>query len=48
MSKNAKSILSSDVVLEKFSTAARATAEKFDISNIVPQYEELYINVLRK
>jgi N-acetyl-alpha-D-glucosaminyl L-malate synthase BshA len=48
MSKNAKNILSSDVVLEKFSTAARATAEKFDISNIVPQYEELYIDVLRK
>lgn len=48
MSRNARNILSNDVLLNTFSKAARKTAERFDISNIVPQYEELYIKVLRK
>lgn len=46
MSRNAKSILSNDLILENFSREARKTAEKFDISNIVPQYEALYSKVL--
>ena len=42
MSKQAISILKDDVTLEAFKEAARLQSLKFDISNIVPQYEALY------
>jgi len=48
MSRNAKGILSNDLILQNFSKEARKTAEKFDIHNIVPQYESLYSKVLGK
>ena len=42
MSKQAISILKEDATLEAFKDAARLQSLKFDISNIVPQYEALY------
>jgi N-acetyl-alpha-D-glucosaminyl L-malate synthase BshA len=42
MSQQAISILRNNETLEKFRQEARKQAERFDISNIVPQYEELY------
>ena len=42
MSRNALSILSSDDKLIEFKNNALQQANKFDISNIVPQYEALY------
>lgn len=42
MSRFAKQILKDDDTLAKFKENARASALKFDIHNIVPQYEELY------
>jgi L-malate glycosyltransferase len=42
MSRYAKQILKDDDVLARFRENARNQAKKFDISNIVPQYEELY------
>jgi N-acetyl-alpha-D-glucosaminyl L-malate synthase BshA len=42
MSKHAIEILQDDTVLKKFKTNAAAHAGKFDIHNIVPQYEALY------
>ena len=46
MSKNAIKILSSESTLKAFKQAARAQAENFAITNIVPQYEALYLKVL--
>jgi N-acetyl-alpha-D-glucosaminyl L-malate synthase BshA len=42
MSRHAIEILQDDAVLKKFKTKAAAHAKKFDIHNIVPQYEALY------
>jgi N-acetyl-alpha-D-glucosaminyl L-malate synthase BshA len=46
MSKNAIKILSNESTLKAFKQAARAQAENFAITNIVPQYEALYLKVL--
>ncbi len=48
MSKNAIKILSNPIVQEKFSKQARIQAEKFDIENIVPLYEDLYEKVIKR
>lgn len=42
MSKRAIEILSNDTVLEEFKQRAFIHAQKFDISNIIPQYEAIY------
>ncbi|HZK65083.1 MAG TPA: N-acetyl-alpha-D-glucosaminyl L-malate synthase BshA [Puia sp.] len=42
MSRNAISILSDDAVLDAFKHNAAEQAKKFDIHQIVPQYEQLY------
>ncbi|MAU26078.1 MAG: N-acetyl-alpha-D-glucosaminyl L-malate synthase BshA [Muricauda sp.] len=42
MAKNALYILGDDKTLEKFKKSAFEVAEKFDISNILPLYEDLY------
>ncbi len=42
MSHQAMDILKKDDVLKKFKTHAAAHAKKYDISNIIPQYEQLY------
>jgi N-acetyl-alpha-D-glucosaminyl L-malate synthase BshA len=42
MSEQAIRILRNDDILEKFRQEARKQAERFDIANIVPQYEALY------
>jgi N-acetyl-alpha-D-glucosaminyl L-malate synthase BshA len=42
MSRQAISILQEDGVLKKFKEGAAAHARQFDISTIVPQYEQLY------
>ena len=46
MSKSAISILEDQDKLMKFKKQAREAAEKFDINNIVPMYEELYQKAL--
>ncbi len=46
MAKNAISILQDDKTLATFKKNALAQAQKFDIANIVPQYEALYQSVL--
>ncbi len=46
MAKNAISILSDEAVHATFRKNALAQARKFDIHNIVPQYEALYQSVL--
>jgi N-acetyl-alpha-D-glucosaminyl L-malate synthase BshA len=46
MSKNAIAILSNESTLMSFKQAARKQAENFAITNIVPQYENLYLKVL--
>ena len=46
MSKNALSILKEDATLLQFKANALAQAKKFDIENIVPQYEALYERVV--
>jgi L-malate glycosyltransferase len=46
MSKNALHILKDDETLAKFKANALAQAKKFDIQNIVPQYEALYMRVI--
>ena len=45
MSKHALDILMDDARLEQFKEAARAQARKFDIHNIIPEYESLYTQV---
>jgi len=42
MARNAITILKDPATYEHFTKGALRQAEKFDISNIVPQYEELY------
>ena len=42
MSKQAVGILKDDETLQRFRDEARKQAERFDIMNIVPQYEDLY------
>jgi glycosyltransferase involved in cell wall biosynthesis len=42
MCKNALHILSDEKVLKKFKDSALEHANKFDINNIVPEYEALY------
>ena len=46
MSRSAISILEDQNKLMKFKKQAREAAEKFDINNIVPMYEELYQKAL--
>lgn len=46
MSKNAISILKDDNKLKIFKKNAKEVASKFDISNIVPMYEEVYQSAL--
>jgi N-acetyl-alpha-D-glucosaminyl L-malate synthase BshA len=48
MSHQTISILSNDQVLNTFSEEARKQAESFDIHKIVPKYEKLYQQVLKK
>jgi L-malate glycosyltransferase len=48
MSKKAISILQDEEVLQRFRTNALAQANKFDIDNIVPQYEALYQRTIAK
>ena len=46
MSRNAIAILKDPVVHETFKMNALAQAQKFDIHNIVPLYEQLYERLL--
>jgi len=46
MSRSAISILEDQDKLMKFKKQSREAAEKFDINNIVPMYEELYQKAL--
>ena len=46
MSRSAISILEDQNKLMKFKKQSREAAEKFDINNIVPMYEELYQKAL--
>ncbi len=46
MAKNALEILKDDATLNKFKANALAQANKFDIENIVPLYENLYKKVI--
>lgn len=48
MAANAIKILSDDVVFEKFRQNAYAHAKKFDVSVILPLYENLYKKVIAK
>ena len=48
MAKNALTILESEESLAVFREGAFKQANKFDIKNILPQYEELYTRVLAK
>ena len=48
MAKNAIYILEDEERLEKFKDAALARAKTFQLSNIMPQYEEYYRNVIEK
>lgn len=46
MSKNALAILSDENITKQFKANALTQAKKFDIANIVPQYEALYKRVI--
>ncbi|MDO9377143.1 MAG: glycosyltransferase, partial [Ferruginibacter sp.] len=46
MAKNAFAILSDPAVHEQFKMNALEQAKKFDISNIVPQYEAMYARLI--
>jgi L-malate glycosyltransferase len=48
MSNNITKILSDEKAFEKMKKNALAQAMKFDITNIVPQYEDLYKKVLEE
>ncbi len=48
MSKNALKILKEDAVLKTFKANAKNQASKFDIHQIVPQYEAIYQKTLEK
>ncbi|WP_299247600.1 N-acetyl-alpha-D-glucosaminyl L-malate synthase BshA [uncultured Lacinutrix sp.] len=47
MSKNAIMVLKDEKLLTKLKENAKIQAEKFDIHNIVPQYEAIYENTLK-
>lgn len=47
MAKNALAILENEEVLQRFRANALAQAKRFDIKNILPQYEAYYEEVLR-
>ncbi|MFS4469295.1 N-acetyl-alpha-D-glucosaminyl L-malate synthase BshA [Maribacter sp. 2210JD10-5] len=47
MANNALKILKDDIVLEEFKQRAVFEAQKFDILNILPLYEELYENAYK-
>ena len=47
MSKNAIHILSNEARLETFKTNARKEAKKFDLHQIVPQYEAIYEETMK-
>ncbi len=47
MAKNVLTILQNDEVLQRFRANALAQAKRFDIENILPQYEAYYEEVLR-
>jgi len=46
MAENAIKILKTDDTLSKFKVNALATAKQFDIQNILPLYEELYLRAI--
>jgi L-malate glycosyltransferase len=46
MAKNALKILKDANTLNEFKAKALATAKQFDIQNILPLYEELYIRAM--
>jgi len=48
MAKNALRILKDDVILAEFKNNALLVAEKFDIENILPLYEDLYQKTINK
>ena len=48
MAKNALDILKNEESIAHFRAGAFKQANKFDIKNILPQYEELYAKVLAK
>jgi glycosyltransferase involved in cell wall biosynthesis len=48
MAENAITILKNDDVLAEFKKNALATAQKFDIKNILPVYEDLYQRAISK
>jgi glycosyltransferase involved in cell wall biosynthesis len=48
MAKNALTILKDDLTLAEFKKNALATAQKFDIKNILPLYEDLYRRAIAK
>ncbi len=48
MSKNAIHILSDEARLQEFKTNARKEAQKFDLHQIVPQYEAIYEETMSK
>ena len=45
MANNALKLLQDDVLLTQFKKNARQQAERFDIKQVLPQYEEVYRNV---
>jgi len=47
MSKNAIKLLKDEALLAKFKINAKTQAKKFDIHNIVPQYEAIYEKTLK-
>jgi glycosyltransferase involved in cell wall biosynthesis len=48
MAKNAISILKDDATLNNFKANAYEQAKRFDINKILPMYEALYREVLKK
>jgi hypothetical protein len=48
MAQNALKILKDNTILAKFKGNALSVAKQFDIKNIVPLYEDLYEEALRK
>lgn len=48
MTKNALKILKDDTVLKQFKEQARASSKRFDIHTIVPKYEKIYEDTLKK
>ena len=48
MAQNALRILKDDIILAEFKNNALSVAEKFDIENILPLYEDLYQKTINK